>query len=147
MAINVIQLFLWIVQLTFFGMVDWFKLLPREAALMISVLPGVIATVLVVFEEGKKSQRAVEVALGFLATIQSWFSQRWWWWVPIALVAIWNCSQVLFFVFVNVARATAAIANLRQGKPAPQAPQPQAQQPTLQSKGKGVFGKLFGRRK
>jgi len=130
MLINVLQLLLWGVQLAFFGMVDWFRLIPiKELAAVVSVAPGGLATVLTILEGGKKGQRMFEVALGFFATIISWFSTGWWWWLPVALVAIWNCSQVLFFVFVNVAKAAAAIANFREGSrptATPQATQPQA---------------------
>ena len=146
MVINVIQLMLWIVQLAFFGLVDWFQLLPREAAVVVSVLPGVIATTLVVLEGGKKNQRMIEVALGFIATIESWFTaDRWWWWLPVALVAIWNCSQVFLVLFLNLAQVAEAVARVRAGKPAPQAPQPQAQQSTPQ-KGKGGFFSKFRRK-
>lgn len=145
MLINVLQLVLWIGQLVSFALIDWFALVPiKGLAAALSVLPGALATTMVAFEEGSKVQRGAEVVLGFLATVVSWFTQEWWWWIPVALVAIWNCSQVLFFVFVNVARAAAAIANLRQGKPAPQAPQPQPQvQPTpQQGKGGGFFARF-----
>ncbi len=145
MWINVFQLVLWVGQIVTFAVVDWFELVPvKGLAAALSVVPGALATTLVTFEQGSKVQRGAEVVLGFLATVVSWFTQEWWWWIPVALVAIWNCSQVLFFVFVNVARATAAIANLRQGKQAPQAPQPQVQQPTpQQGKGGGFFSRIF----
>ena len=146
MWINILQLLLWVVQLITFGVVDWFKLVPvRELAVILSVLPGVVATTLVTFEGGNKPQRAAEVAVGFLATVVSWFALGWWWWIPIALVAIWNCSQVFLVLFLNLAQVAEAVARVRAGKPAPQAPQPQAQQSTPQ-KGKGGFFSKFRRK-
>jgi len=143
--INILQLVLWIGQITSFALVDWFELVPRELAVVLSVLPGVVATTLVTFEGGNKSQRAAEVAIGFLATVVSWFSTGWWWWIPIAIVAVWNCSQVFLVLFFNLAKAAGAVARIRAGKPSVQqaAPQPQQQEQPTPQKGKGGFFSRF----
>lgn len=147
MLINVLQLVLWIGQLVSFALIDWFALVPiKGLAAALSVSPGVVATVLVIFEAGKRGQRAFEVAIGFLATVVSWFTVDWWWWIPVAIVAVWNCSQVLLVLFFNLARAAEAVARVRAGKPAPQ-PQQQAQPTPQNGKGGGFLGRLFRGRK